>query len=92
MRRYETMGVCYGGLGWGGMGLIGPILSVVLFAGVLGVLGLGAVWAIRQLGRGERATSPPRPGGEPLEIAQRRLAAGEITTEEFEEIRERLRD
>lgn len=88
------MGVCCGGLGWGGwggMGLIGPILNLVFFAGVLGVLGLGAVWVIRRLGRGETVRSSLHPGGEPLEIARRRLAAGEITTEEFEEIRGRLR-
>jgi uncharacterized membrane protein len=35
--------------------------------------------------------SGSRPGGDPLEIARRRLAAGEITTGEFEEIRDRLR-
>jgi putative membrane protein len=86
------MGVCCGGLGWGGMGLVGLLLSLVFFAGMVGVLGLGAVWVIRQVGRGETATnSAPRPAGEPLEIARRRLAAGEITTEEFEEIRDRLR-
>jgi uncharacterized membrane protein len=74
------------------MGLAGPLLSLALFAGVVGVLGLGAVWVIRQVGRGETATNRgPRPGGEPLEIARRRLAAGEITTDEFEEIRDRLR-
>jgi uncharacterized membrane protein len=73
------------------MGIIGPILSLVFFGGVLGVLGLGAVWVIGQLGWGETATSSSGPGGEPLEIARRRLAAGEITTEEFEEIRDRLR-
>lgn len=86
------MGVSCGGLGWGGMGVIGPILGLAGFIGVLGLLGLGIVWAIRQLARGETATRSPGPGGEPLEIARRRLAAGEITTEEFEEIRDRLRD
>jgi uncharacterized membrane protein len=35
---------------------------------------------------------PAQSAGEALDIARRRLAAGEITTEEFEEIRERLRD
>jgi uncharacterized membrane protein len=73
------------------MGLVGPILSLVCFAGVLAVMGLAAVWLIRQVGRGETATGAPRPAGEPLEIARRRLAAGEITIEEFEEIRDRLR-
>jgi uncharacterized membrane protein len=73
------------------MGLIGPIVSLVLFTGVLTVLGLGAVWVIRRLGRGRTGMSGSRPGGDPLEIARRRLAAGEITTGEFEEIRDRLR-
>jgi uncharacterized membrane protein len=86
------MGVYCGGLGWGGMAGVGPLLSLVFFAGVIGVLGLGAVWVVQQVWRGETATSrASRPTGEPLEIARRRLAAGEITTQEFAEIRDRLR-
>jgi len=44
---------------------------------MLAVLGLGAAWLARQLS--------------PLEIARWRLAVGEITTAEFEEIWNRLR-
>ena len=87
------MGVCCGSFGWGGwsgMGLIGPILGLVLFAAVLGILGLGTVWVIRQAGRSQTAQGSLDPVGEPLEIAKRRLATGDITTEEFEEIRDRL--
>jgi uncharacterized membrane protein len=73
------------------MGLVGLILSLILFAGVLAVLGLGAVWVVRKLGQGEATMSSSRSMDEPLDIARRRLAAGEITTEEFEEIRDRLR-
>jgi uncharacterized membrane protein len=73
------------------MSLVGPLLGLVFFAGVVALLGLGVVWMIRQVGRGETGTGGPRLAGEPLEIARRRLAAGEITTEEFEEIRDRPR-
>lgn len=87
------MGFCCNGFGWGswmgwGGGWVGLILNMVFFAGVLVVLGLGAVWLARQL-RGR----PLAVGGEtdPLEIVRQRLAAGEITIEEFEEIHDRLR-
>jgi uncharacterized membrane protein len=88
------MGGCCGSLGWGGwsgMGLVGPILGLLFTAGVLALLGLGAVWLIRQFGRGQATKGAQRADVEPLEIARRRLAAGEISTEEFEEIRNRLR-
>ena len=84
------MGWCYNGFGWGGwgtwgsLGTLGLILNPVLF---VGVLGLGTAWLVRQLGR--RPTTPET-GAAPLEIARRRLAAGEITIAEFEEIRGQL--
>jgi len=87
------MGFCCNGFGWGswmdwGGGWVGLILNLVFFAGVLVVLGFGAAWLVRQL-RGR----PLAVGGEtdPLEIVRQRLAAGEITIEEFEDIRDRLR-
>jgi uncharacterized membrane protein len=87
------MGFCCNGFGWGswmgwGRGWVGLTLNLVFFAGVLVVLGFGAAWLARQL-RGR----PLAVGGEtdPLEIVRQRLAAGEITIEEFEEIRDRLR-
>jgi uncharacterized membrane protein len=87
------MGFCHGLFGWGGwMGLgggwIGLILNAVLFIGVLVLLGLAAVWFARQF----RRATPAATTSDPLEIARRRLAAGEITIPEFEEIRDRLRD
>lgn len=88
------MGWCCSGLGWGGwgawggLGLIGLILNLVLFVGVLVVLGGGTVWLVRQLSRGASARGA---GMDPLEVARRRLAAGEITLAEFEEIKDRLR-
>lgn len=76
-------------MGWGSLGLIGPILSVMFFVGLLAVLGLGSAWLARQFGR-RPATSPPMEV-DPLAIARRRLGAREVSLAEFEEIRERLR-
>jgi uncharacterized membrane protein len=74
--------------GWGSAGWIGGALGLALVVGALGVLALGAIW----LGR---RTQPQRASlgesrSEPLNLARRRLAAGEITPAEFEEIRKRL--
>lgn len=88
------MGFCCNGFGWGrwgawgGLGTVGLVLNVVFFVGILALLGLGTVWLVRQLGRRPVA---PQARVDPLEIARRRLAAGEITIAEFEEIRDRLR-
>lgn len=87
------MGFCCNGFGWGGwgtwggLGIVGLLLNLVLFGGVLAVLGLGSAWLVRNLSR--RPTAP-EVGVDPLEIGRRRLAAGEITIAEFEEIRDRL--
>jgi uncharacterized membrane protein len=88
------MGFCCDGFGWGGWigmggGWIGMILNVALFAGVLALLTLAAVWFARQFRR-TTPTVETTSDSNPLEIARRRLAAGEITVPEFEEIRNRL--
>jgi uncharacterized membrane protein len=84
------MGFCCNGFGWGawgGLGTVGLILNVVFFVGMLALLGLGTAWLVRQFG--PRPVSP-QAGVDPLEIARRRLAAGEITVAEFEQISDRL--
>jgi uncharacterized membrane protein len=84
------MGWCWNspGLGsWGNMGIVGPIFNLVFFVGVLAVLGLGTVWLIRQVGRRPADSSK---GTDPLDIARQRLAAGEISVNEFDEIQGRL--
>jgi len=89
------MGWCCGGWGgwgawgsgWGILGILGLVLNLLLFLGLLALLGLGIAWLVRQMGRRPAALGGP----DPLEIARRRLAAGEITLAEFEEIRDRLR-
>lgn len=86
------MGFCSNGWGWGGWmpwggSWGGLILSVVFLAGGLILFGLGIAWLVRQL---RRQPATLGVAGDPLEIVQRRLAAGEITINEFEEIRDRL--
>ncbi len=84
------MGFCGNGFGWGawgGLGTIGLVLNLILFAALLIVLGLGTAWLVRQVVRKPAGLGGP----DPLEIARRRLAAGEITLADFEEIRDRLR-
>ena len=87
------MGFCCRGFGWGGWmgwggGWIGLLLNLALFAGVLILLGLAAAWIARQF---RRTTATTDLASDPLEIARRRLAAGEITVAEFEDIQNRLR-
>ncbi len=69
-----------GNWGWGM--LFGGMWMLLFWAGVI----LLVVWAINRL------THHPGtgPAETPLEIAKRRLAAGEITPEQFQEIRRHL--
>ncbi len=75
---------CHRGWLWGrwggGTGLLGSLL----------LLG-GAGWLLHRSGNLPNLSATLGGGADPLEIARRWLAAGEITVEEFEAIRERLR-
>ncbi len=62
---------------WNGWWIIMPIMMVLFWGGVLGVV----VWGIRQF------TGDRKPGRSPLDIAKERLARGEITKEEFDRIK-----
>jgi uncharacterized membrane protein len=60
------------------------ILAVVAFSWMTrSGVGMGCMGA----GHAGPAETPDAGGNDPLEIARRRLARGEITTSEFEEIR-----
>lgn len=78
----------YGGSGgwtWGlGMGL--GSLGMLAFWGALIV---GAVWLVRALGT-ESADSPRHVGDSAVDILRRRYATGEITREEYEQMRQTL--
>lgn len=73
---------------WGGLAWLGPLFGLTLFVGLIALLALGAIWLFRRAGR--PAATVPETGSEPLEIARRRLASGEITASEFEELRQQL--
>ena len=84
------MGMMGSGMMQGGMtgnSLVTPwwVLSWLLVIGLIVVMGLGIVWAVRRSGRTEQ------PGGDtPLVILKRRFAAGEIDTEQFEMMKHQL--
>ena len=102
---YCLNGLGWGGWGhmgrWGHMGGRGggwiiPLLGLTLFIGAVVLLAVGAVWLARRsqlqlspVGGSQSGPSGSGPSG-PMETARRRLAAGEITPAEFEELRERL--
>ncbi len=86
----------YAGPGWGWAMFIGMMVFWVVVVVLI-------VWAVRMWAPGQQqnqgqAQSPPqgfaqRPAGpleSPLDIAKRRYAAGEITREEFEQLRRDL--
>lgn len=74
--------------GWGwGMGLLGG-LGMLLFWGL--IIGL-VIWAIVALTRLSQAGPSRSSAAESaLDILRRRLAAGEITPQEYDELRRKL--
>lgn len=73
--------------GWWGIPFLGSIFMLVLVGLTIG----GVVWFVQALARGGPATGGRTPGAEtPLEILKRRYASGEITKEQFEEIKRAL--
>ena len=70
-----------------GMMLIWPVLLLVLGA----LLVAGVVWAVQLSSRGGSPSAGTRSAGEaPSEILRRRFAGGEITKEQFDEMRRTL--
>jgi uncharacterized membrane protein len=67
---------------------LGPLFGITLFIGLIGLLVVGTVWLIRRTAQQPAMATPV--GQNPVEIARRRLAAGEITADEFEDLRQRL--
>lgn len=70
------------GMGW--WMLMGGVWPMAFGALIIGA----GVWAVRNFGRNQATR---REGGETaLEIAEKRLAQGEITLEQFDEIKQAL--
>lgn len=89
---YGRGGYGYGGmmdgLGWHGAGLLMMVFGLLVLVGIV----LLIMWAMRASGGGHHHThgAPPpvQPGGhdEAVAIARRRLANGEITKEQYDDI------
>jgi uncharacterized membrane protein len=71
----------YGGWGWPWPGLIWLAFVLLFWAGLIALL----LWAVRS------SVAPRRAPDTAMEVLRRRLASGEITTEEYERIRVVLR-
>jgi putative membrane protein len=72
----------YWGCGWPWPGLIWLVLALLFWAGLIGLL----VWAVRS------SAGPRHSPDRAAEVLRRRLAAGEISQEEYERIRRLLWD
>ena len=66
--------------GFGGWWLLGMLFWVAVIVGVVALV----VWAVRSAGRGASAAAP---GGDALTVLKLRYARGEITREQFEQMR-----
>ncbi len=70
------------GMGW--WMVFGMFWTIVFSVAVIWLV----VWAVNKFS--ERRHEAPSSSESPLEIAKRRLARGEITTEQFEELKKAL--
>ncbi|MBI4328639.1 MAG: SHOCT domain-containing protein [Chloroflexi bacterium] len=82
------MGPQWGDGAWSWAWVIGSLFGLVMMVAFWGAVIFLIVWGIRTFGA-------PRPsvaiaGGTPIEIAQRRYAGGEITRDQYEQIKKDL--
>ena len=77
-----------GGFGFGaGMFGIGALIMIAFWVLVIG----GVVWLVATLARGSGAAGAPSAAGQtPLDVLKARYAKGEITKEQFEEMKRAL--
>lgn len=80
------------GLGgsWGSIGLLGMLPGLLIFFGILALLVIATIWFLRRFRYSRISTETSDDRSDPLQIAKQRLAAGEITTAAYEEIRDRI--
>lgn len=88
---------CSGGFfgGMGGWGILGPIFNLVSTLGLIVGFVLLVIWAVRRLSADSAGAARQKSQSEstqtPLEILSARYARGEITRDEYQEMREDLR-
>ena len=76
-------GMHYGDMGWG-WGLFGAAWMVLFWGSIIALV----VWVVSRLSRGNESRGSELTSLQtPLEIAKTRYAKGEITREEFEQIK-----
>jgi putative membrane protein len=84
------MGGMMGGYGFGGFGLIGMILNLVITMGLIVGIVLLVVWLVRRVGsQGGGFSTSQQPGQAaiaPREILQARYARGEIKRDEYQQM------
>lgn len=74
----------FGDMGWGWM-IFGGIFMVIFWGGLIALI----IWGITHLSRRD-GSAPSAPKHNPIEIAKVRYASGEISKEEFEQIKKEL--
>lgn len=74
---------CWGQGTIGGWGIFGMVIMVVFWVAIIAL----AVWGIRRLAQG---TATVTNTGSPLDIAKQRYAKGEISKQEYEQIKRDL--
>jgi uncharacterized membrane protein len=68
------------------------ILGGVLWIALLALVLVAAIWLIRRSTRSPATVRSAVSSETPLEVARRRLASGELTISEFDEIQQRLKN
>lgn len=75
-----------GMMGYGGFGLLGGLLSLIINIGVIvGIIFL-VVWAVRKFSSNGLNLNQGGPTQSPREILQTRYARGEITREQYQQM------
>ena len=74
------------GYGYGGMGLLGGLIGLIVSIAVLVGIVLLIVWAVRSLAGGSSHWNQPSGSQSPADILKVRYARGEITREQYQQM------
>ena len=74
------------GYGYGGMGLLGGLIGLIVSIAVLVGIVLLIVWAVRSLSGGASHWNQPSGSQSPADILKVRYARGEITREQYQQM------